>query len=604
MEDFKPQSVKDLAETTPQPNQAGSLMTEQELSNTGSSNRFVQFYKDNKWYFWAIILGVLIIGALAAYAFWPQKTERTQAAKVSLSIDSAETVQAGGEVIYKVKVLNQDPAKLVDMHLELIYDDGINYVSSSPKSDNISGSDFAVPDLENGQNAVVIVKALAQGNVNDEKKLTARLRYKFDNFNSPFTVETEHVVKLIAADVVLDLSGASEINNNEEAKYDLFYRNSSDKDIDNTRIQITYPEGFKFTSSEPTPSLGQNIWNTGLLKANQSGKISFSGSFNGSPVGQENVFKVELLALDENSDYFTQSSTTFTTTIASKPLSVEAKLNSSSGGVVSPGSSVSVDVKFQNNTQIANTGLQLVVQIDSNNIIDGSIQAENGYVQDQTITWNGSSNSSLEQLSPKQTGSVKFQFKVKEQVSEGDNLVIKIKPRIKSNQNSTFISGTELSVKISGSANLEGSVSHVSGSLPPKVGTPSSFKVKLSLTNGNNDYKDGVLVGYIPVGVNLDSNSISALEKTSVKYDSSTGKLTWNVGTIKARSGGTLPSRDLEFTVSTTPSSSQVTKPIVLFKSAVFTATEDFTSKNVNLGIDTISTNNLPDGSQAGRVVN
>lgn len=602
MEDFKPQSVKGPTQTELQDNEQSSLITEQELAPQGGMNRFKQFYSDNKWYFWAIILGLLIIAGLAAYAFWPRHQERTEAAKVQLSIDSAETVQAGGEIIYKVKVFNQDPSKLVDMNLELVYDDGINYVSSSPKSENLTGSNFKVPDLENGQNAVVIIKALAQGNVNDGKKLTARLRYKFDNFNSPFSAEAQHTIKLVAADVVLDLSGASQINNNEDAKYDLFYRNSSNKDIDNTRIQITYPDGFKFSSSEPAPSLGQNIWNTGLLKANQSGKISFSGQFNSSPVGQENIFKVELLALDENSDYFTQSSTTFATTIASKPLSVEVKVNGSGSNVVSPGATVSVEISYQNNTQTANTGLQLVTQIDSKNIVNGSIKADGGYVQDQTITWNGSSDRSLEQLNPKQSGSLKFQFQVSEQIAEGESVTVKISPRIKSNENSTFISGSDLEIKISGSVNLEGNVAHSGGSLPPKVGTSSSFKVKLSLTNGTNDYENGLLVGYVPVGVNIDTNSLSSAEKNAVKFDSSTGKLTWNVGTLKARAGsGSVPARTLEFTVSTTPSSSQVNKPIILFKSAVYTAKESFTSKPANLTIDSIGTNNLPNTSQ-GRV--
>ena len=603
MEDFKPQAVKGPSEDETLIPEQQPLVTEQELATASGFGKFTQFYRDNKWYFWAIIVGLIIIGALSVYAFWPQKTERTEAAKVQVSIDSAETVQAGGEVIYKIKVLNQDPSKLVDMSLELVYDDGINYVSSSPKPENPNGTNYKVPDLGSGQNAVVIVKALAQGNVNDEKKLTARLRYKFDNFNSPFSTETQHTVKLVAADVVLDLSGPTEINNNEEAKYDLYYRNSSSKDIENTRIQITYPDGFKFDKSDPTPSLGQNIWNIGLLKANQTGKISFSGSFNAKPVGQENNFKVELLALDENSDYFTQSSSSFTTTIASKPLSVEAVSSSAKNGVVSPGANVTVELRFQNNTQIANTGLQLVAQVDSTSIVDGSLQAPGGYVQDKTITWNGSSSNTLEQLNPKQNGTVKFQFKVSDQIS-GDGSTIAITPRIKSNQNSTFIQGAVLQLKISGSAAMEAYVEHVSGSLPPKVGESSTFEVQFSLTNASNDYEDGVFVGYIPVGVTLDQNSITSLEKSNVKFDSATGKLTWTVGTLKAFSGSDLPARTLAFKVSTTPSSSQINKPIILFKSANFTAKEAATGKQADITIDAITTNDLPDGSENGRVTN
>mgnify|MGYP001614714920 CR=1 FL=1 len=73
MEDFKPQSVKAPSQDSPQTTETSSLMSEQELAPQGGFNKFKQFYSDNKWYFWAIILGVLIIAGLAAYAFWPRE---------------------------------------------------------------------------------------------------------------------------------------------------------------------------------------------------------------------------------------------------------------------------------------------------------------------------------------------------------------------------------------------------------------------------------------------------------------------------------------------------------------------------------------------------
>jgi hypothetical protein len=132
---------------------------------------------------------------------------------------------------------NQDSASLVDLELELVYPNGVNYVSSSPKADNLSGSRFAVPDLSSGQNAVVIVKTTAQGDINDDKRLVARLHYHYSNFNSEFVKEAEHVVKLIASDVSLELTGAQESTNAQIVTYELNYSNSSDNDINNARIE-------------------------------------------------------------------------------------------------------------------------------------------------------------------------------------------------------------------------------------------------------------------------------------------------------------------------------------------------------------------------------
>lgn len=600
MEDFTPQQVKgpdspnqfDLTPPPPQPE--------------GRFGRVKNFLVANKWYVGAIVLGTAIIAALAVFAFWPQREERTQKAKVELTIDAPETTQAGGELVYKIKILNQDPSKLVDMNLELVYDEGVTYSASTPKAENLSGSSFAVPDLSTGQNAALIIKTVVQGNVNDEKRLVARLRYRFDNFNSPFSLEASHTTKLVAADVVLDLSGPEQTNNSEVAKYELFYRNSSDKDIDNARIQITYPEGFTYGSATPEPSLSNNVWNLGTLKANGTGKISFQGSFKSARSGQSFDFKAELLVLDDNSDYFTQSSTSFTTAIASRPLSIEAKATGSNvaGGIVDPGQTVNVEIRFQNNTQVVQTGVQVVAQIDSDALVGGSIKTESGYVQDQTLTWNGSSLSALSSLNPNDSGTVKFSFKISNPATASDeeNLIIVIKPRIKSNQNSTFIPGAEVSLKISSPLGIGGSVEHVGGSLPPTVGKESSFRVGVFLENSSNNFRDGVLTGSVPIGVNLDISSVTQAEKNLVKFDSATGKLTWNLGQLLAHAGTSGPERRLEFTVKTVPSSSQAGQTVVLFKNITFSATDDFTGEGQSLELDDLGTNNLPGGSSNARV--
>lgn len=603
MTDFTPQPVKGPENEQIKPASDQTQLTSDIQPMAESQSKFARFYSENKWYMFAIIVGLVVIGVLAVVAFWPRKQERTEAAKVQLTVDSAETAPAGGEIIYKIKILNQDSAKLVDMNLELVYDSGVTYVSSTPKAENISGTSFSVPDLANGQNAALIIKVNAQGSVNEEKKLLARLRYRFDNFNSPFSQESVFTTKLVAADVVLDISGPEQTNSGEEVGYDIFYRNSSDKDIDNARIQVTFPDSFKPSQSDPPASLSNNVWNLSTLKANQSGKISVKGMYTSSP-GQSYNLKVDLLALDDQGDYFTQSSTNFTTSISTQPISVEVKTSSVKDGVVDPGGQVSAEVNYRNNTQTLQTGVQVVVELDTFVIIPGSIQTENGYIQDQTITWNGASSSSLEKLGPGESGKLRFQFKVKDPATDGGdkNLFIKILPRVKSNQNLQFMSGSKLELKIASPAELTQAVSHAGGSLPPKVGQSSSFKVRFSILNSSNDLSDGILQGFIPVGVNLDQNSITQQEKNSVKFDSSTGKLTWNVGPVPAHSGQGQPERYLEFIVSTTPSLAQLNQALNLFKTVSFSAKDSFTGQGISQDITAITTNNI--GGSQGRVTN
>ena len=92
---FKPQAVPD---PLPQPaGKNGSAPVDFTIQNSSapSSNfapeeggRFKQFYRNNKWYVWAIVLGVVIIGALAYFAFHKQDAEPTKDANVEISVEA------------------------------------------------------------------------------------------------------------------------------------------------------------------------------------------------------------------------------------------------------------------------------------------------------------------------------------------------------------------------------------------------------------------------------------------------------------------------------------------------------------------------------------
>ena len=597
MPDFQPQQVPDPIFP---PGQKPQLPSQ----NSGGRFSVKSFYSNNKWYVWAIVVGLVIIATLSFFAFRTQKASPTKPANVEVDITAPETAPSGGEVIYKIKVENHDAASLVDMDLEVLYPEGVSYVSSTPKAENLSGSSFQVPDLSNGQNATLIIKTIAQGNINDSKTLVAKLHYKFDNFNSEFVKEASHTVRLVASDVVLDVTGPDTADSAQVVSYDVFYRNNSSREIDNSRIQITYPEGFTFADSEPDPSLGQNIWNIGQLKASATGKISFQGAFKSAQPGQAATFKVEFLVLDDNGNFFTQGSTTYTTSISSQPLRVEQKLTSGgSNGVVKPGESLSYEIKYQNTTDVVASGTTIVAEFDSKAIDLSTIRSESGRVQDGTITWDASGVSTLERLGPNQSGTVRFTAQVKDPAAKDNstNLTITSKVKIKANEYKDFMAGNDLTLKVSSPSSLKVSTAYSSGSLPPKAGTESKFTVTLELRNATNAYQEGVLVGFVPTGVSYDASMLPSDMASQVKFDASTGKLTWNVGKLEANTGSFSPLRKLTFGVRFTPSSAQVGQDVALFKNITFTAKDSFTEQSISLTADQISTNSLGDGS--GRVV-
>lgn len=575
--------------------------------SSGLMGKLAQFYRDNKLYVWASLAGIFILSILGYFAFRPGQSE-VKPAKVEVVVDAPATAPSGGEQVYKVKIANQDSTKLVDVELEVAYPEGVSYVGSTPKATSLSGTTFPVPDLSPGDNVAVLVKTKVQGEINEEKKVLFRLRYKFSNFNSEFISENTHTVRLVASDIALELSGPESTNNAQVVSYILKYKNDSDETIENARIELEYPDKFKFGESDPQPSLSDNVWNIGDLASGQTGTITFKGSFLSANTGQSQTFTASFLVLDEQGRFFAQGNTTFTTSIGSLPLSVTQEVTSGAAdGIVEPGATLTYKLNYRNNTAVPVRGVQISLALDSNAIDFGSIRAEGAQVNNDTITWNASSQQSLETLNPNESGNLTFSVQINNPPVRDTSTKLEVKStvRIKSAESSDYFAGNDLALKVSTLASVETSVEWVSGALPPRVGEATTYRLNIALRNGTNELRDGILTAFIPVSSGgVDISSVQpAKEASLVTFDQSTGKLTWKVGILSTHIGDFAPLRKMSILVRLIPSAAQAGQSPDLLKSVVFTATDSFTLEALRLTGSALTTANISDGGYSNGTV-
>ncbi len=588
-----PQFVKKAVET---PFLESNLKNQLQASSSASIGGLKGFYKDNRIYIWGIAGGLLVISLLAFLAFRSPPKPEVKEAKVSVTIDAPNTAPSGGEVIYKIKVENQDSSKLVDLELEVTYPDGVSYISSSPKASNISGSAFPMPDLINGQNAVVIIKAKATGNINDEKKLNAKLHYRYSNFSSSFTKEASHSIRLAASNIAMEISGPNTTNNAQIVLYTLKYQNNSKDEIKNARVTIIYPDGFSYISATPQPDLDNNTWTISVLPAQGSGTIELQGNFRGAGSGESKTLEAKILVQGQDGQYYEQGSTSFTTAISSLPLMVTQQLENSNGDVVKPGDLLTYSINYQNNAKTVASGVNIIVTLNSKALDLSSLRTEGGQVNGSTILWNASTIANLESLSPNESGTLSFSVMVKNPATKDSskNLTVVSSIKIKSGEYDAFFPGNDLTLKISSPAKVTGSLKYFSGALPPQVGKETLYTVSLSLSNSTNDFSDGVLTAFVPLGSKgFVDKSENPSEAGRVEFDSTTGKVTWNFGGLPAHTGQFSSSRTLQFQVRIIPSASQVNQSPTLVKDIQVSAKDIFTGQNVTINTDDITTGDL-----------
>lgn len=553
------------------------------------------FYIANKFYFWAILVGVAIIAILAYFALKSPPIVAPKEANVDISVDVPSNVASGGEAVYKVALKNNDSQKLVNLELELTYAEGVTFLSSSPEPENLSGTLFKVPDLISGQNAVVFIKTKVTGNVNEDKTINLKLHYKYSNFNSEFTKSQVSSIHLIASDVVIEINGPTNTNNAQIVVYNIKYKNNSKSDIKNARIKLTYPNGFKFANSTPSPDLGADTWAINSLAVGGEGTIQLQGSFDaGVNTGESKTLIADFLILGQDGQFFTQNSSSFITAISSLPLMVSQTLEGvDNNNIVKPGDSLNFTIKFQNNGSTVATGVNIVLSLDTKVLDLNSIRAQGGQINNNTILWNASSIPQLESLSPNESGQVSFSVSVNNPATKDStkNLNIISNIKIKSNEYETYFPGGPLTLKVSSPSSVSKVLSFVSGQLPPKVGVNTIYKVRISLINSSNDYSNGILTAFVPLGPGgLVDGSFSTNE---AQYDSSTGKITWNFGSLPAYTGKFSSAKYLEFQVKLNPSSSQIGQSVVLVKTINYNAKDLFTNQDVSGNTEDIRTSDV-----------
>jgi hypothetical protein len=557
---------------------------------------FKGFYKSNKIYFWAIILGLVVILVLGFFAFRKTPVSAPKEANISITTSVPENVPSGGEAVYSITVKNNDSQKLIGVLLELSYPDGMTYESSLPKADNLSGTIFPVPDLIPGQNAALFIKARANGNVNDQKTLNIKLHYRYVNFNSEFVKDSSVSVRLIASNVIVELKGPDSTNNAQLVVYELKYQNNSDDDIKNARIKIHFPDGFTFASASPQPDLSTDTWNVGALAKNASSTISVQGNFTGARPGESKTTTADFLILGSDGNYFTQNSATVTTAISSLPLLVTQEVSPSNNSVVNPGDVLNFTVTYQNNGTTAAQGVNVQVDLDSKAIDASTIRAEGGQINNNSIVWNASGVPKLASLNPSQGGQLTFSVKVNNPASKDStkNLTVVSDLQIKANEYTTPFPGNKLTLKISSPTSIGSDLTFVSGSLPPQVGKSTTYKVTLSLKNSSNDFAGGSLTAFIPLGSGgFEQGSVNSAESQNVQYDASTGKLTWNFAGLLANTGRFTASKTLSFNVTLNPASSQANQPVTLVKDINMQATDVFTQAPVKASLKNITTTDI-----------
>lgn len=597
-------------ETKPVGEQSLDLNTQNKLMNNKPKLKHVMsdFYHENKIFVWLISLGLIILLAIASWIFWPRTVNTSEGAIVEIVINAPENLPIGEETVIDFTITNKDSSTLSDVSLDIVYPEGMKYVSANVKAGNYTGTNFALPILKSGDIATVKLQVKAAGSVGDQVVIKTKLNYKYKNISAAFSKESSKDFTLGSSGIKLDITGPSRVSSGGETIVTARYANTTDTPVSGMRIKFTYPDGFSFASADPSASFSNHTFVIGDLAVGQSGEVTIKGNLSAVNLGELKTIRAELMLPNSSGGFYTEGEARLDISVGSIPLPLDISFTQPADekqGTVA-GQTITGQIRYSNGSDVPAQGVNISLEVIGDSVIPSSFAGESALPQGGKLVWNASKVRQLENLTPAQSGVLTFSVQLKDPITTQSqkNFSVKFRAHITSLEYPSGFSSRTVDLKINSQAKLSMTLEKYSGSIPPQVGNETGYKVSVHVKNTVNDLKEGIVTGYVTVpAAGFNVNSITGADSNNFKFDTGTGKFTWNMGDVSAHAGTFSPVKKLTFILSFTPAASQVNEAVGLVNNVQFTSSDTFTNNTVTSGPAKLSTTDIGGNGNLGRVV-
>jgi hypothetical protein len=541
--------------------------------------------------------------------------------EVVVSIKGPAQASSGHLIIYEFDYKNSTWIGIQNAVLKVTYPEDFQPEQSAGFSaDSPTSGSFKLGDLKKGETGKVILSGRAYSPKGALIYLNADLVYSPAGFSVQYEAKNQLGINIISAPLVLEVQAPQNIGTGDKVDYLASFRNDGTETIDSLRLKMDYPDSFSFSSGDPKPSEGNNIWYLGSLAPGQSGKITASGTLNGNRDEIKSV-KAEI-GLNQSGQFVSMSEENADTKISASPLEIMQTVNGQSSLTANAGDFLKFDLSYKNAGSIGLSNVIIKEKLESP-VLDYSTLALTGGSFDigsHTITWKASDIANLRKLESGIGGEIGFSIKVKNILPvagpNDKNFVISSSATIDSPDIPTpislnkIITSNRMDMKVNSDLTLvtkgfytDPNISN-SGPTPPKVGQATTYTIHWLLTNAGNDIKGTQVAAYLPTGATATGKIYPPDARFT--YDERSNSVSWDVGNVSAGAGILSAPLEVSFQVEIKPSPDLVGQEAGLINESTVSATDQFTGENLKATAPERTTNLPEDSSQLAknRVVN
>ncbi|MEX0933513.1 MAG: hypothetical protein WDZ74_02035 [Candidatus Paceibacterota bacterium] len=502
---------------------------------------------------------------------------------VDIEVNAPATARAGDKVVVVLSITNRNKVDLLDAELVVtLPDDTLSADESGNEVDEITRS---LGVIGAGETVEEEIEILLFGQEEDEVEILFDLDYGTENSNARLSNSEVHTIRISTAPVsILIVPSAKEVQSGNQFEIEIDIISNTTAPLDGLLLHVEYPGGFNFVSSNPSPVADTNIWRIGDLRSQERETVTLRGYLEGQN-DERRFFKVTVG--EEGDGGYTIgrlfASAEESVNITAPQIALSTEINKSGGQTVSSmaGEQVTVSIRWGNTLRDVLRNMVIEAEIDEQYILRDSIKVEKGFYQSSTdiIQWDRTTDSNLASIESLGRGSVTFSFTV----ADGNALANAINPEIPISirarasepqgvDSSRDVENTlERVVRIASDIVISQSSTPAGGANPPRSEMESLYVVRWMVGNSGNQVNGASVRAALPSYVTFVES-----EDESVRFSPLTNEVIWNVGTI-AENTSFSSNLQTSFTISFTPSRSQIGKPALLVYDALIEGRDSFT---------------------------
>ncbi len=538
----------------------------------------VKFSQVSRRLFWILIVGILILMAIAGFYFYQYLTARD----IVFSLKAPANAMLGVPFDIEVSVQNNFTNPLKDIKLSMILPEGTAFAAESVEKRTLSRS---FGDLDKNSSLQEKIPIIIFGNEQSLKRFEITASYFPPTLGPKARFEQMKSIEVAVQEpgIKLDLIAPQKVLNNEDFEVEVRYQNVSDIDFSGVELELNYPEFFTFKNATASSSAGNNFWKIGdLAKNSDKGSLIIKGSVISA---EKSFFEIKgSLKAEFFGQKYLISEKAAGLNIAQSPLALNITLNDQLNYLASLNSDLKYKINFRNNSDVGLNDVVIKAKLTGEMFNFQSLRSQGFFnSKDNTVIWNTANTPGLRLVAPGSEGFIEFEIETKEtyptkRVSD-KNFILKVEAEISSPTVPYYVASektiglADLKTKVAGKIIIDGFIDK--GVLSSKVNVPANFTVHWLITNYSTDVRNIEVKAYLQSGVRWTGQTKTNATST-LAYNERTQEVTWLIDRIPATKGVVSKAVEAIFQIEATPNITQIGQPMPLLSETAMKGFDEF----------------------------